>query len=311
MPPEFPPTFNTLDRLYLDRSIEKLFAQMEYLVKNPGRHEEQFQLKFDSTTSITTLDKLCSAFSLSDIECQILLLCVAWELDLGIRSKYSQLQNNSSINYPTFDLIQRILPKFSLHSIYPSSPLLRWELVTLVEGKSPLDSQIKIDERILRYLMGDETLDLLIKGRIKPLSVSISSYISCTLREDSRRLAEIISKYPDDSLIQFCSKTKRDKREAALEVSSILKRQLYILSALNMPTDTDILERYLFLWLRQTYLSPSLLLLDCDNIHKVEFISPSLISLSFFLDNIKTPLLISSIQNDLIIDCQQRVMRYI
>lgn len=310
MQSEFTATPNSLDRLYLNRNIEKLKAILEVLVKNPHSHNNKFDLHLESNHSITTLDKLCNSFDLSNIERQILLLCVGWELDLRIRSLCNKLHDNSSINYLTFDLIQRIFPDFYLHTIYPSSQLLRWELITLVEGESPIDSQIRISERILRYLMGDESIDLLLKGRFKPLSV-INCPLSCPLYGDSYRLAETVSNYPQDLKIQFCSKLKNEKRIAALTVSSILKRQLYVLSALTLPIDTDILERYLFLWLRQTYLSPSLLFLDCDNIQKIEYISPILISLSYFLDNIETPLFISSIQESLIIDCRQRVLKYI
>ncbi|HAJ63144.1 MAG TPA: ATPase, partial [Cyanobacteria bacterium UBA8543] len=54
----------------------------------------------------------------------------------------------------------------------PNRPLRRWQLIEVVRGKTLTYSPLRINERILHYLMGVDGLDEAFKGIIEPVSYS-------------------------------------------------------------------------------------------------------------------------------------------
>ena len=115
-------------------------------------------------------DHLQELFGLSEIERQILLICLAPELDLKYERLYAYLQDDVTKKRPTLDLVMRLLcPTLEarlngLRALEPGSALLDWELLTLHEDpgarRPSLPARyLKIDERIARYLLGSDQID--------------------------------------------------------------------------------------------------------------------------------------------------------
>jgi len=121
------------------------------------------------------LDELARHFDLTAFEIDILLICLAQELDLRYERLYAYLQNDITKKYPSVDLVLNLLcPSFSAkvaarQRFMPSAPLLKHNLLHLFKSSShqqaPLLSQfLKVDERIVHYLLdGDE-----IEARLLP-----------------------------------------------------------------------------------------------------------------------------------------------
>jgi hypothetical protein len=106
------------------------------------------------------LDQLCQVFSLSPFERDLLLLCAGSELDGSFSSLCAAAQGDNRRGYATFSLALAALPHAHWNALTPSAPLRRWRLIEVVQGAEPLlQSQLRIDERILHYLAGVSYLD--------------------------------------------------------------------------------------------------------------------------------------------------------
>ena len=123
-----------------------------------------------ATQQVLRFDRLLELFGLSEIERQILLICLAPELDLKYERLYAYLQDDVTKKRPTLDLVMRLLcPTLEARldvrrALEPGSALLEWELLTLHDDpgarRPSLPARyLKIDDRIARYLLGGDQID--------------------------------------------------------------------------------------------------------------------------------------------------------
>ncbi len=115
------------------------------------------------------LEELAHHFALTAIDIDILLICLAPELDLRYESLYSYLHGDVTKKRPSVDLVLNLLcptleAKLSVRQRFiPSSPLLKYHLLNLFDdpsGQQPLLSKyLKIDERIANYLLNIDEID--------------------------------------------------------------------------------------------------------------------------------------------------------
>ncbi len=121
----------------------------------------------------SALEQLCSTFNLTNFERDVLLLCVGMELEtMTFASLCAQAQSESQLSYPTFNLAMSALAAPHWNAISPNRPLRRSSLIEVVRGKTLTYSPLRINERILHYLMGVDGLDEYFKGVIEPVSYS-------------------------------------------------------------------------------------------------------------------------------------------
>ncbi len=115
------------------------------------------------------LDRLECLFGLSNLERDILLVCLLPELDGRYRRLFGYLQDDASRTRPTVELVLQIL-----HPLAPQagvgrsafdkgSPLLAHRLLVLgddVQGDEPLSMRsVRLDDRIANYLLGSDAPD--------------------------------------------------------------------------------------------------------------------------------------------------------
>ena len=113
----------------------------------------------DSIDSITSsepsaLDRLCVTFGLSDFERNLLLLCAGVELDASFTILCAAACGNAQRTYPTFGLAMTVLEGMHWGAFTPAGSLRRWKLIEVGSGSELMSSPLRIDERILHYLMG-------------------------------------------------------------------------------------------------------------------------------------------------------------
>ncbi|PWB50750.1 MAG: hypothetical protein C3F06_11840 [Candidatus Methanoperedenaceae archaeon] len=149
------------------------------------------------------LQKLSELFHLEQCEIDILLICLAPEFDLRYEKLYSYLQNDVTKKRPTVDLVIKLLfnsfeKKLKARKYFSqSAPLIRNRLISFIgDEQLPLLSRsLKIDERIINFLLGTDEIDWRIRNfttLIEP-KISINDIISTddhknTLIEISRLL---------------------------------------------------------------------------------------------------------------------------
>lgn len=134
------------------------------------------------------LHKLSELFGLEQFETDILLICLAPELDLRYEKLYSYLQDDVTKKRPTVDLVTRLLcnyieEKFKARKYFSkTAPLIRNHLIYFIgDDQLPLLSKsLKIDDRVISFLLGTDGID----QRIRNFT---------TLIEPKRSISEIIS----------------------------------------------------------------------------------------------------------------------
>ncbi|MGR9086238.1 MAG: ATP-binding protein [Gammaproteobacteria bacterium] len=116
------------------------------------------------------LDALQRIFRLSDLECDMVLICLAIELDLRYERFYAYLQDDVTKKKPGIELTLNLLcdsvPEklTGLISFYQDSPLLKHDLISIVaepaQPEQPLMAQsLKLSDRVVHYLIGSNAID--------------------------------------------------------------------------------------------------------------------------------------------------------
>ncbi|ABA58345.1 AAA ATPase [Nitrosococcus oceani ATCC 19707] len=164
----------------------------QLLTREPGRPVFHFPDKqLEETLSDEALGEgsrlawLQQVFNLSSFELDVLLLALAPEIDLRYERLYAYLQDDVTRRRPSIDLVLNLLSLTTAEKlknrIYfaPEAPLIQHNLVQLIpdsQQTSPslLSHYLKIDEQIIRLLLGQENLD----SRLAPCCEMVESNTS-------------------------------------------------------------------------------------------------------------------------------------
>ena len=150
------------------------------------------------------LDTLGYLFDLTAFEQDVLLLCLAPELDPEIGQLYAYVQDDARRGYPTPHLARAVSSAVGdggWRSFLPGAPLRRSRLIQLdpgPPGATPGDRALRLDERVHAYLHGVDTPerridDLLLPAPAAPLTSRQHNLIDQLVRwqrsaaEQSRR----------------------------------------------------------------------------------------------------------------------------
>ncbi len=222
------------------------------------------------------LQRLSQQVGLSAFEEQILLLCVAAELDPGIGELYAQAQGNPNAFYPTFALALALFADASWAALSADSPLRYWRLIEIDHAlKRPLSlCPLHADERIINYLQGLNQLD----HRLRPFLLPLPSTETETRTEQVERIALPPSQqaHVDQALTQLseAAQTGRwpvlqlvgpdslSKRLVTQQIAARLGVQIYTLPTQLIPAQSKELEDFARLWHRESLLLPLALYLD-------------------------------------------------
>ena len=140
-------------------SMEKIYHQIIL------RKQESLKRGID-----LRLERLQSLFRLDPFEVDVILICLAVELDLRYERLYAYLQDDVTKKRPSVDLVCNLLvssleKKFgALGRFGANSPIFRNDLLELIEDAnqphSPLLAKyLKVNNRIVQFLIGSDELD--------------------------------------------------------------------------------------------------------------------------------------------------------
>jgi AAA+ superfamily predicted ATPase len=105
----------------------------------------------------SALERVTTAFGLSEFERTLLLLCAGVEMDASLREWWRGRPDAPT--RPTFGVALATLPLAHWSATAPDAPLRRWRLVNPREGAALLDRALDVDERVLHALAGIDSLD--------------------------------------------------------------------------------------------------------------------------------------------------------
>jgi hypothetical protein len=216
------------------------------------------------------LEVVSERFGLSPFERDILLLCAGVELDSAFAAHCAAAQGEGGRRQPTFSLALAALPEPHWSALAPGAPLRHWRLIEVGSGESLTTSPLRIDERVLHFLAGVETVDDRLSGLIKPLTGGAELVPS--QQDLAHRIAAAWSEAAGRSVlpaVQLCSGNGGDaagQRAIAHAVCTHLGLSLHGLPVAAVPTAPTEFEGLIRLWERESVLSGSALFLDAADL---------------------------------------------
>ena len=200
------------------------------------------------------LERICKVFGLSPFERDVLLLCAGVELDSGLAE---------SVGWPTFALALARFPGAHWTALSPSAPLRHWRLIDVQPGSPLVSARLRIDERVLHYLLGIQELDPRLAGVVT--LVTDDDALTPTHRALADRVAEAWRSVGDAArlpIVQLIGGSRVDKRAVAATASAALGMRLHALTASDLPAAPSDLAALVRLWEREAALLHAALLLD-------------------------------------------------
>ncbi len=184
---------------------------------------------------------LAALFDLTAIDLDIVLLCLAPELDRGYERLYAYLHDDVTRRQPTVDLALTLLcpdldSKVAARTrLSATAPLRRFRLVELGEAPgqravSLLDSTLRLEPRVAGFLLGDDAIDAPLRpyARLETAEVSIDDLIfPASFRTQLAELAGTAG-IAGTAVCYFQGPAGTGKRSAAAACAQLMARPLLI-----------------------------------------------------------------------------------
>jgi hypothetical protein len=240
------------------------------------------------------LDALGSLFHLSAFERDVLLLCAGVELDGAFAALCAQAQGDPQWTFATIRLALAALPGAYWSALSPLAPLRYWRLLEAEAGRPITSSPLRIDERILYYLLGVSYLDKRLADLLQPLAPigTLAPSHQEIARELAATWALAAASAAELPVAQLCDADGATQFAIAAAAGVQIGHSVFRLPVVALPTHPDELGNLLILWQREAALSDSVLLLDCHDMDEQDALRQS--AIARFIDENKAPLIIAS-----------------
>lgn len=255
----------------IEKYIIKIQNQAEKHSSQQSQLYEDLQQAAELMPSPSALDRICKIFALSEFERDVLLLCACMEFNGDFASLCAAAQSDTQRAFPTFSLALAALPNAHWDAVAPNSPLRRWRLIEVAEGRALALCPLRIDERILHYLVGNRYLDERLAGMVE--SLPETGELVPSHQKQAEQIAAVWSQTSATSVlpvVQLCGAEPTSKKAIATKVCKMLNASLCVIPAQVMPYVPSELENFIRLWEREAVLSGSALLLDCERIEMAD-----------------------------------------
>ncbi|NEO84558.1 MAG: ATP-binding protein [Spirulina sp. SIO3F2] len=240
-----------------------------------------------------TFRTLAQQFGLTAFEQFILLLAVGIELNPQLGQRYGEIMGNAQHSLPTFALALTLFPQTDWQAFTTQSPLLHWRLIELAPHPTLTQAPLRIQPRILAFLLGTTDHDPELSHWVQPFSAQSSPPPLATFYQPVVQGAlqtwasERSQPWP---LLQLCGLDLRVKTTIAQVLCQQLGCQLWRLSATLLPSNPLELGQWQQCWQREALLSSSILLIEGDRFTS----SVQQAALTQFLETLHTPVILCS-----------------
>ncbi len=248
-----------------------------------------------------TLVTLSKRLGLSHFEREVLLLCIALELDTRIAVLCALAQDNQNMPHPTFALTMTLFDSPSWDALSPERPLRHWRLIEINQpAATPLTtSPLRADERIVNYVKGLDYLDERLASFVAPMEVDgerleLPTSQSSLVRQIKSYWLQALRQSTSTSflpVIQLVGPDVPGKQLLASRVAAEVWRPLYRLPVEMLPSQPADLEVLARLWQRESMLRPLTLYLDAQEVDPSSPGEGHTLALSRFLARCDQPLL--------------------
>ncbi len=257
----------TANQRYLEAELARLRATLERYAGQQPSHQ------LDDDAGIAPLraampappaiEQLGAAFGLSPFERDVLLLCAGVELDARVAALCLAAQGDA--RRPTFGLGLAALPGAHWSALTPTAPLRYWRLVELDEDDGLTSGRLRIDERILHYLVGVATVDRRLQGLVEPLPDA--GALAASHRALAERVAHLwnANQHMPWPVVQLCGPAGSGRATIAAAACDSLGLRAWALRAADIPPAAEEQEALARLWDREAVLANAALLIACDD----------------------------------------------
>ncbi len=247
--------------------------------------EQALALVRATMPALPAIERLRLIFALSDFEYETLLLCAGVECDSRLSALCAAGHGDPQRHRPSIGLVLATLPTAHWSAFTPTAPLRYWRLIELTEDGPLVNVPLRIDERVLYYLLGIVTLD----QRLQPIARLLEP--SSALPESHRRLAERIAalweQERDPALVQICGADPASRHAIAAAVGQQSERSVYIIRAEDLPTTANEQAVLARIWEREAAFSGALLLITVTDAEQPR-------GLAGFLERVQGPIMLAA-----------------
>ncbi|MGI5453423.1 ATP-binding protein [Streptomyces sp. CA-249302] len=212
------------------------------------------------------LDALVACFSITPFERDLLLLAAAHELEPTTAVRCAAAAGDPERAYPTFSLALAALAEPHWSALTPVAPLRRWRIVDLDDESRLTTSRLRLDERILHFLLGSPYLDARLHGQLRRTPVPTALTASYDLA--ANRLAEGWTHGAETSLVEVTGGDLRSRADISATAAARAGLGLYSMSAEDIPADPADRDRLARLWQREAILLPAALLVEAGELDR-------------------------------------------
>ncbi|WP_299011822.1 ATP-binding protein [uncultured Shewanella sp.] len=226
-----------------------------------GEHSPFGELFKRDIDTLLPIDHLSHLYQLTAFEQQLLLLCIAPELD-------SELLYPNGVSEPivvNFSLALAILPFPEWQAIMASGSLRRHGLIQVEDNPSLTQSRLSVPESILHFIMGLQDEDQTLRAYVEVLpyaNVNLDASNESTVKNMLQTWQHNQQKPP--CLMTLTGELNELKRDVAVVFAHQLSRRLILLQGRFIPKAPNELYEFATKWQREILLSHDLLIVECD-----------------------------------------------
>src|SRR5262249_29507801 len=152
--------------------------------------------------------------------------------------------------YTTFGLAMGALADAHWSALTPSRPLRRFRLVELAPGQGISSAPVRASERVLHYLAGVNSLDSALEPMLE--ARALPEWIAEDHKPVTAQAAQVFEAYADGTpLLHLCGDDSHGQEDIAAWVAHFAGRELFVLSAEDLPSAGAELQQIALLWERE------------------------------------------------------------
>jgi len=216
----------------------------------------------------SAIDWLTAAFGLSSFERDLLLLCAGAEMDADLARACAQAQGDTTRGWVTFSLALATLASPHWSALTPQRPLRRWRLIDLDDQVGLAAGRLRIDERVLHFLVGINELDVRLVNLLRPATAlprQAGIHASTTQAVIAALNDKRVGDAPNWPVIILEGDDPAAQEDIATRCADALGLTCLVLQAEDIPLTTEERAALITLWQREaTLLGAALLVVVSD-----------------------------------------------
>jgi predicted nucleic acid-binding protein len=268
-----------------------LLAEFARLTKLLGGRAEAGALPLADARAMldganAAIDSLQQIFDLTAFERDLLLLCAGAEMDANLAAlcaKHSRPENSGRIN---FGAASSVLEDADWSALLPMRPLRHFRLLEMDASRGLASAPLRMEERILHFLLGTNMLDTRLQGFVRALHAE-QDCIAGSHREVAQRISAAFDTGDARThQIHLAGNDTAGAEDVAAAVAAEQGRTALALRVEDLPPRGPELDLLAQLLEREGVLLPALVLLVCP----ADEISPAARALA---DQLSCPVLLA------------------